>query len=39
MNIIKISEKFPADIDAINYFESYRWKDGCTCLYCKEKQV
>ncbi|MCD4795010.1 MAG: IS1595 family transposase [Bacteroidales bacterium] len=37
MNIIQISKKFPTDIDAINYFESYRWKDGRICPYCKKE--
>ena len=39
MNIIQISEKFQTPIDTIKYFESYRWKDGRYCPYCKEKHT
>jgi transposase-like protein len=34
MNIIEISEKFPAEIDCIKHFEQARWGDTITCPYC-----
>ncbi|MCF6365722.1 MAG: IS1595 family transposase [Bacteroidales bacterium] len=36
MNIIQITEKFTTDIDAVEYFESFRWKNKRKCPYCGE---
>jgi len=39
MNIIEITNKFPAELDAIQYFERYRWNGNIECPYCGKTKV
>lgn len=34
MNLIEISNNFPNELDAIRYFEQYRWGKKPACPYC-----
>jgi len=34
MNLIQISNSFPTELDAIRYFEQYRWGKKTACPYC-----
>ncbi|MCU0432028.1 MAG: IS1595 family transposase [Bacteroidia bacterium] len=40
MNVIEIAEKFPEELDAIKFFERFRWKRGKPiCPYCDNVKV
>jgi len=39
MNIIEITNKFPTELDAIKYFERYRWNGDIVCSYCGSIKV
>lgn len=40
MNVIEISERFPTELDAIKFFERFRWKRGKPiCPYCDNIKV
>jgi transposase-like protein len=34
MNIIEITNKFPTELDVIQFFEKKRWKNKITCAFC-----
>lgn len=34
MNIVEISDRFPRELDAIEFFESHRWGQDPVCPYC-----
>ena len=34
MNLIQISNNFPAELDAVRYFEQFRWGKKPACPYC-----
>lgn len=36
MNLIEISNKFPTELEAVQYFERLRWKGKRLCPYCGE---
>jgi len=39
MNIVEISEKFPDELDAIEYFERHRWGEQPVCPYCSSRNA
>ncbi len=39
MNIIEISEKFPTELDAVQYFEFIRWGEKPSCVHCKSNRL
>ncbi len=34
MNLIEISNRFPSELDAVKYFEQFRWGKKPACPYC-----
>ena len=34
MNLIEITNKFPNELDAVKYFEQFRWGKKPACPYC-----
>ncbi len=39
MNIVEISQKFSTPFDVIQFFESYRWKNGIVCPHCNSPSI
>lgn len=39
MNLIEISEKFPTELEAVEYLEKIRWGKIIRCSYCNSKDV
>lgn len=39
MNLFELTEKFPTELDAVKYFESYRWKSSVKCAYCDSPRI
>jgi len=39
MNIIEITNEFPAELDAIKHFEKIRWNDAPVCPYCNSIKI
>ena len=39
MNILEVQEKFPAELDAVKYFEQIRWGQEPQCPYCGSKRL
>lgn len=39
MNIIEISQKFPNDLEATKFFESFRWNNKPRCVFCGSKNI
>jgi transposase-like protein len=39
MNLIQINDLFPTEVEATEYFESYRWKDGVVCSRCGSDNI
>ena len=39
MNLIEISNKFPTELDAVEYFELMRWGSKAKCAYCGSENV
>jgi len=39
MNIVEISNRFPTELAAIEYFESIRWADKVECAYCESTRL
>ena len=37
MNILKIADNFPTEIEATNYFEYVRWGKKPICCHCRSK--
>lgn len=39
MNIVEISERFPTELDCVEYFESLRWNGSVKCPYCNSSNL
>jgi transposase-like protein len=39
MNIVEISNKFPTELTAIEFFEKLRWKANPKCAYCNSTNI
>lgn len=39
MNIVEISNKFPTELEAVEYLEKIRWGKFIRCSYCNSKDV
>ncbi len=39
MNIIEITDKFPTELDVVEYFEKVRWGNNPECPYCNSAQL
>jgi hypothetical protein len=39
MNLIEISNKFPTELSAVEYFEKVRWDKDITCPYCGSTNI
>lgn len=39
MNLIEISNRFPTILDAIQFFEKYRWKKNVVCPHCESLSI
>jgi len=39
MNLIEISNRFPTELDAVKYFEQFRWGKKPACPYCGSMSI
>lgn len=39
MNLFELHEKFPTELQAVEYFEKFRWDDEVKCGYCNSPKI